>query len=196
MSVEETLDPPPPPDKPNRRPAAVLLLVHHIDGEPHLLFMRRSERVHTHKGQISFPGGGFKPEDGSLENAAVREAEEEIGLPISRIKVLGGLPPTDTVVSNFIVYPFVGVINDPELPLDFVLDGFEVAELLQLPLRALLDPKNVREEIWVMRGQPQAVNFYNYKNLVIWGATARILDNFLDEIRAGKWDILFQARAE
>jgi 8-oxo-dGTP pyrophosphatase MutT (NUDIX family) len=193
MSVEETLDPPLPPDMPpGRRPAAVLLLIRPIEDEPHLLFMRRSEKVHTHKGQISFPGGGFKPSDGTLVNTALRETEEEIGVPPSRVKVLGPLPPTDTVVSNFVIYPFVGLLHDPLEPLEFTTDDFEVAELLHLPLRVLLDPKNIREETWVMRGRPQVVNFYNYKQIVIWGATARILDNFISEIRTGKWDALFK----
>jgi len=191
MSVEETLEPMLPPERARRKPAAVLLLIHPIAGEPHLLFMRRSEKVHTHKGQISFPGGGFKPSDGTLEQTALRETEEEIGLAISRMKVLGALPATDTVVSNFLVYPFVAVLHEPDETLEFVPDDFEVAELLQLPLSALLDPRNVREETWVMRGRPQAVNFYSYKNLVIWGATARIMDNFLAEIKAGKWAALF-----
>ncbi|MEI6045755.1 MAG: CoA pyrophosphatase [Chloroflexota bacterium] len=192
MSLEETLNFTPPPDQAERRPAAVLLLVRQIEGAPHLLFMRRTEKVHTHKGQISFPGGGFKPGDGTLANTALRETEEEVGLAANRVRVLGHLPPTDTVVSNFLVYPFVGVLNNPNEPLEFVPDDFEVAELLQLPLLALLDPKNIREEMWVLRGKAQTVNFYNYKNLVIWGATAHILDNFLHEIRAGKWATLFE----
>ncbi len=190
MSVEETFEPTPPPDQPNRRPAAVLLLIRPIEGEPHLLFMRRTEKVHTHKGQISFPGGGFKPEDKTLVNTALRESEEEVGVSPDRVRILGQLPGTDTVVSRFIIYPFVGILIDPENPLEFVADDFEVAELIHLPLRALLDPRNVREEIWVMRGNPQPVNFYHYKNLVIWGATARILDNFVSEIREGKWSAL------
>lgn len=191
MSVEETLEPTLPPEKAKRKPAGVLLLVRPIANEPHLLFMRRSEKVHTHKGQISFPGGGFKPSDGTLEQTALRETEEEIGVTINRMRVLGALPAIDTVVSNFLVYPFVAVLNEPAEVLEFVPDDFEVAELLELPLAALLDPRNMREETWVMRGRPQAVNFYNYKNLVIWGATARILDNFLAEIRADKWAVLF-----
>ena len=169
-----------------------MLFVRQIEDEPHLLFMRRSEKVHTHKGQISFPGGGFKPSDGTLINTALRETEEEIGLKTEKVKVLGHLPPTDTVVSNFLIHPFVGTLYDQSEELEFVPDGFEVAELLQLPLRALLDAKNVREETWVMRGRAQTVNFYNYKNLVIWGATARILDNFVSEIREGKWPVLFE----
>ncbi len=141
---------------------------------------------------MSFPGGGFKPSDGVLAKAALREAEEEIGLDPSKVIILGQLPPTDTVVSSFIIYPFVAVLKDPEEPLEFVNDDFEVAELLELPLEELLDPRNLQKETWVMRGRPQVVNFYNYKNLVIWGATARILDNLFEEIKAGKWSRLFE----
>jgi 8-oxo-dGTP pyrophosphatase MutT (NUDIX family) len=192
MSIEPTKDLPASPA--SRRPAAVLILVRHLGpaGEPYLVFMRRSEKVHTHKGQISFPGGGFKPEDGTLEVTALRETFEEVGIPPEKVRVLGPLPAVDTVVSNFLITPFVGVPVDPTAPIEYVSDGFEVAEILEIPLRLLLDPANHRYEEWVMQGRTRQVVFYNFQQVVIWGATAFILTNFMKEINEGKWAMLFE----
>ena len=191
MSIEPTKDLPVPPA--TRRPAAVLLLVRPLGpaGEPHLVFMRRSEKVHTHKGQISFPGGSYMPEDGTLDVTALRETFEEIGVPPEKVRVLGPLPAVDTVVSNFLITPFVGVPVDPAAPIEYVSDGFEVAEILEVPLKLLLDPANHRYEEWVMQGQPRKLVFYNFQQVVIWGATAFILTNFIREIKQGKWNMLF-----
>ncbi len=154
---------------------------------PHLVFIRRSEKVHTHKGQISFPGGGFHPSDETLERTALRETHEELGLEPASLRVLGPLPPVDTVVSNFLVHPFVAVPQMPDAPITYIPDDFEVASVLEIPLRPLIDPKARRYEEWVMGGQPRRVVFYNYGQNVIWGATAFILTNFIREIEAGKW---------
>jgi 8-oxo-dGTP pyrophosphatase MutT (NUDIX family) len=191
MSIEPTKDLP--ESLASRRPAAVLLLVRPIGPrrEPHLIFMRRSEKVHTHKGQISFPGGSFQPEDGTLEGTALRETFEELGIPPERMRVLGPLPPVDTVVSNFLIRPFVAVPTDPAAPLEYISDGFEVAEILEIPLKLLLDPANRRYEEWVMQGRPRQVVFFNFQQVVIWGATAFILTNFINEINSGKWPMLF-----
>ncbi len=191
MAIEPTKDLP--DRQAQRRPAAVLLLVRPLgpDGEPHLVFMRRSEQVHTHKGQISFPGGGFKPEDEHLEITALRETHEELGLHPATLQVLGPLTPVDTVVSNFMVYPFVAVPTDPAAPIEYIPDGFEVAGILEIPLRHLLQPAARRYEEWVMQGQPRRVVFFNHQQTVIWGATAFILHNFIREIEAGKWNALF-----
>ncbi len=174
------------------RPAAVLLVIRPLgpEQEPHLVFMRRSEQVHTHKGQISFPGGGFKPEDGLLETTALRETHEELGLHPDSLRVLGPLTPVDTIVSNFLIHPFVAVPVDPSAPIEYVPDNFEVASILEIPLRQLIQPSAKRYEEWVIGGQPRRVVFFNYQQVVIWGATAYILQNFIAEIKAGKWDQL------
>ncbi len=192
MSIEPTRSLPTP--QAYRRPAAVLLLIRPLGPrqEPHLIFMRRSEKVHTHKGQICFPGGSFDPDDGTLEVTALRETFEEVGLPPKSLRVLGPLPPVDTVVSNFLITPFVAVPADPTAPLEYIPDGFEVAEILEIPLHLLLDPANRCYEEWVMQGRPRQVVFYNFQQVVIWGATAFILTNFIDEINSGKWPMLFE----
>lgn len=192
MAIEPTKDLP--SRRPQGRPAAVLMLVRPLgpEAEPHLVFIRRTERVHTHKGQVSFPGGGFKPEDELLENTALRETYEELGLHPSTLGVLGPLTPVDTVVSNFLIHPFVAVPLDPAAPIEYVPDGFEVASVLEIPLRHLLQPAARRYEEWVMQGQPRRVVFFNYQQTVIWGATAFILQNFIKEIEAGKWHTLLE----
>ncbi|HEX2916680.1 MAG TPA: CoA pyrophosphatase [Chloroflexia bacterium] len=176
-----------------RRPAAVLMLIRPLgeEAEPHLTFIRRSEKVRTHKGQVSFPGGSFSPEDEVLEQTALRETHEELGIEPVRLQVLGPLAPVDTVVSNFMIYPFVAVPKEPFQELVYVPDDFEVAGVLEIPLRQLIHPGSLQEEEWVMRGKPRKVFFYNYRQTVIWGATAFILRNFIAEINAGKWQILF-----
>ncbi len=192
MSVESTTDLS--PRRPESRPAAVLLLVRPVgpQAEPHLVLIRRSQKVHTHKGQISFPGGGFHPSDGQLEVTALRETQEELGLAPASLRVLGALTPVDTVVSNFMINPFLAVPHDPQAPISYVPDDFEVASVLEVPLKELLKPSARRDEEWVMSGQPRQVVFYNYGPLVIWGATAYILSNFFKEIQAGKWASLFE----
>ena len=174
-------------DTGRRRLAAVLLLVRRIDNEPHLVFMRRTEKVHSHKGQISFPGGGFKPEDGTLEQAAIRETEEELGIQPTYYRVLGELPAIDTVVSNFLIHPFLAMSLNDAAPLTYIPDDFEVAEVLELPLRALMNPAIIHLEEWLVGGETRQVRFYNYQSTVIWGATAFILKNLLEQLENGAW---------
>lgn len=178
-------------EKPVRRKAATLVLVRSIDDIPHILFIRRSEDVPSHKGQISFPGGGFKTADITLEQTALREMWEEVGVESHNLRILGPLPPTDTVVSNFVVHPFVAVPKDKYTPINYQKDGFEVEELFHIPLHHLLDPRSLRQETWTIKGHSRIVDFYNYQNYIIWGVTAQILSNFLSEIREGLWKELF-----
>lgn len=175
------------------RPAAVLLFIRPLgeNNEPHLIFIRRTQKVHTHKGQISFPGGGLHAgQDASLEHTALRETHEELGIPGDSIQVLGPLTPVDTIVTNFKIYPFVGVPKDQAAPIVYVPDSFEVAYVLEIPLKELIHARARRDEEWIIRGQPRPVVFYNYQQYVIWGATAYILRNFIAEINAGKWSQL------
>lgn len=174
-------------DKGRRRQAAVLVLVRYLANEPHLVFMRRTEKVHSHKGQISFPGGGYKAEDGELVGAARRETQEELGISPNFYQVLGMLPPIDTVVSNFMIHPFLAIAHVDDALLNYVPDDFEVAQVLELPLRPLMQPEALQIEEWVIGGKPRQVRFYNYQDKVIWGATAHILQELIRQLEAGKW---------
>jgi 8-oxo-dGTP pyrophosphatase MutT (NUDIX family) len=157
--------------------SAVLVPVFLKDGHYHLLFIQRTERVKEHKGQISFPGGAYEKADGLLLNTALREAEEEIGLAPGDVKVIGELDDTVTATSNYVISPFVGLIP---YPYDFKLDKWETEELIEIPITFLLNKENYSEGITLQNGQEIETHFYKYGNKVIWGATSKILRQFLE----------------
>ncbi len=161
-------------------PAAVLLPLYLEDGRYHLLFIQRSDRVRDHKGQISFPGGAWETEDATMQATALREAREEVGLAESDVEVLGALDEIVTIGSNYLISPFVGVFP---WPYDLRIDLRESDEAFGVPLAALLDPACLREGRDVLDGQPIPSYAYHYENRVIWGATARILHQFLDIVK-------------
>ena len=162
--------------------SAVLVPVFLKKGQYHLLFIKRAERVKDHKGQISFPGGAYEKADGFLLNTALRETREEIGVTPEDVEVLGELDDTPTTTSNYIISPFVGVIP---YPYNFKLDNWETEELIEIPITALLDKNCFSESITVQNGEEINTYFFKYDNRSIWGATAKILKQFL-EIYTGK----------
>ena len=168
-------------DEPSLARAAVLLPLHVDAGEVHVLFTKRSELVEHHKGQISFPGGGYDAEDGDLRITALRETWEEIGVAQHHVDLMGQLDEMITV-SNFLVRPFVGVITEPG-PYPYIHSEVEVAEIIEVPLPHLLDDTNVIAEPRVYQGREVTMYSYRYRHHVIWGATARILHQFLDLVR-------------
>ena len=157
--------------------SAVLVPVFFKTGQYHLLFIQRTERVKNHKGQISFPGGAYEKTDGLILNTALREAEEEIGLARDDVRVLGELDDALTATSNYIISPFVGLIPYPYV---FKPDKWETEELLEVPIGTLLDKNCFRKGITVQNGQQVETYFYQYGDKSIWGATAKILQQFLD----------------
>ena len=157
-------------------PAAVLLLLTNRRG-PHVVFAKRTEDVTHHKGQFSFPGGIVETWDGSRLETALREAQEEIGLPPSAVEILGTLDDTETRATQFVITPFVGLIREP---VHYIPDGKEIERVLEVPLAALLDPAIFRVEMWERDGEIHPVYFYEYNGETIWGATGRILKQFLD----------------
>lgn len=157
-------------------PAAVLLLLTNRRG-PHVVFAKRTEDVTHHKGQFSFPGGIVETWDGSRLETALREAQEEIGLPPSAVDILGTLDDTETRATQFVITPFVGMVSQP---VSYTPDGKEIERVLEVPLAALLDPAIFRVEMWERDGEIHPVYFYEYNGETIWGATARILKQFLD----------------
>ena len=159
---------------PARIRAAVLVPLFRKDGQYYLLFIKRTNRVRVHKGQISFPGGAYEERDGSLLNAALRESAEEIGLAADDIQILGELDDQESITTNYVITPFLGLIPHPY---HFRLDRHEVQELLEVPIAALLDKDNQHTEI--LPGNRVACS-YHYGGEVIWGATARILQRLLN----------------
>jgi 8-oxo-dGTP pyrophosphatase MutT (NUDIX family) len=146
------------------------------DGALHAVFTRRRDDLKRHAGEISFPGGR-RDEGETLVETALREAHEEIGLPPSEVDVLGALEPTPTFVTNYAIYPFVGLI---EPGFAWVIGEAEVAEVLELPLDTLRDAYEERR--LVRRGIPFRTPTYEVDGHLIWGATGRILQDLLARI--------------
>jgi 8-oxo-dGTP pyrophosphatase MutT (NUDIX family) len=157
-------------------PSAVLLPIYYKEGEIHILFTRRTENVKQHKRQISFPGGAQQGNE-SLLDTALRESSEEIGLAPDKVKILGELDDTVTLVSNYVVSPFVGLVP---WPYDFKVDGWETDEIIEAPVSSLLDEESWHHKTELRGGKKVTAYYYHYRGDVIWGATARILHQFLD----------------
>ena len=157
-----------------RRPAAVLLGLVARPSEPHIILTQRTAHLRDHAGQISLPGGRLEREDSGPAEAALREAFEEIGLAPGKVEVLGGLRHYDTV-TGFRIHPVVGWI---EPPVALTLDPYEVAEVFELPLSFVLDPRNHRRDSYDRNGERRHFYVLPYQERYIWGATAGILVNF------------------
>lgn len=160
--------------------AGVLLPLFCKDGSYHILFTRRTDKVKHHKGEISFPGGGYDSSDGDLTTTALREAHEEVGLKPQDVQLLGELDEVMTM-TDFIVSPFVGLIP---YPYSFVPSHEEIAEIIILPLFGFLKEGVLSEEDWRYGDETARVYTYHCGRHVIWGATAKILRQFLDLITA------------
>ncbi|MHB1293480.1 MAG: NUDIX hydrolase [Anaerolineae bacterium] len=175
MSTRPRRIPENPPFPGPPRQGAVLVLLYLLHGELHIPLTRRSDHVAIHKGQISLPGGAREPDDATLWETALREAQEEIGLDRAAVARLGELSPLYIPVSHFVIHPHVGYAAERPA---FAPDAAEVAELIEFPLNTLLDPQSKREETWVLAGQQVQVPQYRYGNHIVWGATAMVLSEF------------------
>ncbi|MGZ4270061.1 MAG: NUDIX hydrolase [Solirubrobacteraceae bacterium] len=157
--------------------AAVLVPLYARDGELHAVLTRRRHDLRRHAGEISFPGGRQDDDETDLRLTALREAEEEIGLPPGAVELVGALQPTPTIATNYAVYPFVGLIEPGH---EWVPSEREVAEVLELPLRALRDGYARRRLL--RRGVPFRTDVYVVGEHLIWGATARMLADLLTRL--------------
>jgi 8-oxo-dGTP pyrophosphatase MutT (NUDIX family) len=160
-----------------RTDAAVLVPLYIEDGELYSVFTRRRDDLRRHPGEISFPGGRYDEGEANLVVTALREAEEEIGLPQSAVEIVGALQPTPTLATGYAVYPFVGMIDPGRT---WTLSPREVAEVIELPLARLLAGYERRR--LVRRGLPIRTDTYVVDDYLIWGATARILADLFDRI--------------
>jgi 8-oxo-dGTP pyrophosphatase MutT (NUDIX family) len=158
--------------------AAVLIPLLDEDGVSKVLFTKRTDNVEHHKGQISFPGGAVDEEDGSFEDTALREAHEEIGLRRDDVEILGRIDDTLTLVSSFVIHPFVGFVVEPY---DFVVNKAEVKRIIKVPLY-VFHPKNpqYQRDSVEYEGMTYRAIAYAYNGDLIWGATARIMENFMN----------------
>jgi 8-oxo-dGTP pyrophosphatase MutT (NUDIX family) len=155
----------------------VLVPLFLVGDDPHVVLTRRRDDLRRHAGEISFPGGRRDPEDADLRATALREAEEEIGLAPDGVDVVGALQPTPTIATDYAVYPFVGLIEPGQTwrPAEA-----EVAEVLELPLRALRDGYGRRRML--RRGIPFRTDTYVVDDHLVWGATARMLADLFDRL--------------
>ena len=162
-------------DAPQYRRAAVLIPIIRNGDHWSILFTRRSENLAAHSGQIAFPGGTVEPGE-PLELAAVREAEEEVGIRSEDVEVIGRL---DDVVTNsgFLVAPFAGVIHEP---IEYVMGEGEVVEVFEVPIDALLDPATPQVRYVQFRNRHYPAYYYVHGEYEIWGLTGRMLKAFLD----------------
>src|SRR3954453_1797935 len=156
---------------------AVLVPLYLDSGDLHTVFTKRREDLSHHAGEISFPGGrqDFPEED--LRLTALREAEEEIGLPPNEVEVVGALPPVGTFVTNYKIHPFVGVIKPGHA---WVPQPTEVDAVLELSIPDLISGFEMKRLI--RKGVPFRTPTYSVDDILIWGATARITEHLLERL--------------
>lgn len=162
---------------PQHRRACVLIPLIRRDAGWSILFTRRSEHLAAHSGQIAFPGGAVEGDE-SLEQAAVREAQEEVGIPPEHVEIIGRLDDLVTH-SGFLVAPFAAVIHEP---FAYVIQESEVVEVFEVPVEALLDVSNPEVRYVSFRGKSYPAYFYHHGPYEIWGLTGRMLKAFLDVV--------------
>ena len=166
----------------NLKSSAVLVPLFCREGQYYILFTQRSNEVEFHKGEVCFPGGTFQPGDISLLQTALRESEEEIGLKSEDVEILGELDDAITVTSGYVISPYVASIPHPYL---FKVNPGEIKQIISVPLSAMMEEVSFRrgEDMQTIEGETIPVYYYEYKGHIIWGATARILKQFIDLLR-------------
>jgi len=159
--------------------AAVLVPLFVQDGRLHAVFTRRRDDLRRHAGEISFPGGRQDDDESDLRLTALREAEEEIGLPPDAVELIGALQPTPTIATNYAVYPFVGLIEPGH---EWKLSTAEVAAVLEFSLDDLRN--GYERQRMLRRGIPFRTDVYVVGEDLIWGATARMLTDLFERLDA------------
>ena len=163
-------------DNQSLKPGSVMVLFTPTPEGPSIVLTRRSQSVRTHRGEIAFPGGKPELEDKSSVDTAIRETEEEIGISRSDIDIWGGLPAVTTVSSGFRLDIHTGLLKNSHT---FEPRPGEVSEVFTTPVSHLDNPANSRSERIIRNGQILDRPCYSYEGRVIWGATARIIDQML-----------------
>lgn len=177
-SSDFDLNPEARPKHASLKPAGVLLPIIERDYGLQLILTKRSSTIKNHPGQIAFPGGRVDPDDATHIAAALREADEEIGLSPECVDVLGELPPHETV-SNYMMHPVVGWITQDFTPR---LEAAEVSEMFEVPLAHVLNMSNYAVQSRIWRGQTRKFYTVPYGPYYIWGATARVLRSFAQKV--------------
>ncbi len=165
--------------------AALVPIYGREDGDTGLVLVRRTDWG-VHGGQIAFPGGKHEPGDASMLETALREAEEEIGLPLSAVHVLAELPPLETRITRFVIHPFLArIIRPPQ----WRRQEREIAEILEVGIRDFGRPEASGKEFVTLpdRPEPEWIPFYRIGSHKLWGATYRILQPLIPRLMAGEW---------
>jgi 8-oxo-dGTP pyrophosphatase MutT (NUDIX family) len=161
---------------PGVRASAVLAPLYEADGEAHVVLTRRAQHLRSHRGEVSFPGGGQEPDDADLWATALREAHEEVALDPRSVTRIGELDHLRTVMSRSFIVPYVGTLPGPPR---LVAEPREVELVLHVPLSELLDDGVYREERWGIPPQDRPITFFEVVGDTIWGATGAMLRNLL-----------------
>lgn len=159
-------------------PSAVLFPIADINGRLHVLLLQRSDRVDKHKGEVSFPGGQIDPSDRGPLQAALREANEEVGILPQKVEIIGELDDYITV-TGFHITPFLGLLSDFH---DLTPRTVESTEAFFVPLDFFAQPQNVTRQYIEWQGQKKAVYVSNYQEKIIWGATLAMIIRFFKVI--------------
>lgn len=162
--------------------AGVLLPVFFHDEFPHILFTKRTDKVEHHKGEISFPGGIRSAKDSDILQTALRETEEEIGVDMNDIEILGCLDDMATV-TGFKIAPFAGIIP---YPFNFRVNTDEIERLIEVPLPLLMVETRWSEALRDYKGEMLKTHTFNFNGDVIWGATAGIVLRFIEILKSAQ----------
>lgn len=169
------------PQLPNAREGAVMSLIYPINNIPHILFIERPVYEGVHSGQIAFPGGKIEKTDASTLAAALRETKEEIGVNKEQIEVIGSLSKVYVLASNFLVYPFVGVLQEKPI---IIPDKIEVANTLEVPIytffeQGIIKEKKMKSAMGITLNAP----YYDIAGKILWGATAMMVSELCAVIK-------------
>ena len=138
------------------------------------MLTERTQTVEHHRGQISLPGGAQEPDE-NLSDTALRETEEELGILVDNIKILGALTPLFVSITGFMIYPFIGVTT---VPLNVIPEPSEVAAVFSVNMNDLINDTNMKTESRILRGYDVDIPYFSLSGHKVWGATAMILSEF------------------
>ena len=163
--------------------AGVLILLYPVNGSVYTVLIKRTDYPGVHSGQVSFPSGKYEPADKDICFTAIRETEEELGISLEQVEVLGRLTKLHIPVSNIMVYPLIAAIKYRPV---FHPDRAEVDDILEVNLSELIRPGIIGYSTRQILGRETSVPYYNIQQRQVWGATAMIISEFLELIRQSR----------